>query len=81
MKTLIFILGVVLTTSCATNKCGITEKFDNSVIITAVDSSGICENPNDPGIFYRIYDTVFIRATSALDRKGNYKTSYKILNK
>jgi len=82
MKKLILILGVVLTTGCAINKkCGITEKYDDSTIVFAVDSTGTLEDPNDPGIFYRMYDTVFLRATSGYDRKGNYKTSYKILNK
>ncbi len=82
MKTLILILGVgLLATGCATQKCGITEPISDSVIIFAVDSSGVYENPNDPGIFYVMYDTVFLRATSGYDRKGNYKTSYKILNK
>ena len=82
MKKLIFILAAtLLVTGCATNKCGITEKYDNSIILFAVDSTGAYENPNDPGTFYKMYDTVFVRATQGYDKKGNYKVSYKILNK
>lgn len=82
MRKLLLFIAVVMMAGCATNKCGITEKFDGeSSIIFAVDSSGICENPNSPGVFYKMYDTVFIRYTATYDRKGNYKTSARILNK
>jgi len=89
MKKLILILGEVLATGCATNKCGITEELDNSTIVFAVDSTGVSEDPNNPGVFYKMYDTIFISIKNKLDRSGRYKfnkngeykTSYKILNK
>jgi hypothetical protein len=81
MKKLIFILGVVLATGCSINKCAITEPYGGPTIIFAVDSTGVYEDSNNLGTFYKIYDTVFISSTQGYDRKGNYKTSFKILNK
>lgn len=83
MKKLILItFGGLMLTGCAMNKkCGITEKYDDSTILFMVDSSTVFENPNNLGVFYVYYDTVYIQATGKFDKKGSYKTSYKILNK
>lgn len=78
MKKLVFILiSIIIFSGCQLRK----PIAESSQIIYAVDSSGVYENPNDPGIFYKMYDTVFVRTSSGYDKKGNYKTKYKILNK
>lgn len=79
MKNLAFIL---ILTIIILSGCQLTKLVPESTqIIYAIDSSGVYENPNDPGIFYRRYDTIFIRLSNGFDKKGNYKTIYKILNK
>jgi len=91
MKKLILItFGGLMLTGCVMNKkCGITEPIDATTIVFAVDSSGIAEDPNRPGTFYQMYDTIYIAVKNEVDRNGdykfdkngNYKTTYKILNK
>jgi len=81
MKKLILILGVVaLATGCATNKCGITEAYNSTVIVYAIDSTGLAEDPNQPGFFFKGYDTVKVEISNKFDRRGNEKRTYKILN-
>lgn len=75
MKSLIFIFAAILMTSCATKRCGISELSNNTRIIYAIDSENTqAEDPNNPGVFYPVLDTIKIKVTN----KG-YKTYYEIL--
>lgn len=82
MKTLILILGVVLATGCATNKCATTEMYNDTRIVFAIDPNApVYEDPNNPGVFYTENDTIWIEIKEELDRKGNHKITHKVLNK
>ena len=90
MKTLAFILGAILITSCATNRCGITEQYGETSVFKYIDSSDVYENPNDPGTFLKGFDTISVQKKTFLTRKGELrdelkivkvsKTAYKLLN-
>jgi hypothetical protein len=80
MKKLIFILGVVLATGCATNKCGITEPIDEVRVITLIDDgNATVEDANNPGMIYRVYDTIKIEVRNVWTKKGGDKVLYKVL--
>ncbi len=80
MKTLILILGVVLATGCATNKCAITEPTDEVRVVTLIDDgNSTVEDVNNPGMFYQVYDTIKVEIRNTWTKKGGNKTLYKVL--
>jgi len=81
MKKLIFILGAItlLLTSCATNRCGITEPVVFVEYVYAIDSSGVSEDLNNRGVFFKTFDTINIRITTKYNRQAVAKITYKIV--
>lgn len=86
MKKLAIIIGVVTlfsSTGCVISSCGITEKMPVYVDrLLLIDSSEVFEDPNNPGVFFKGYDTVFVESTTTINKITSIEeTSYKVIGK
>jgi len=81
MKNSIFIFGAItlLLTSCATNRCGTMQPTVFVNYVYAIDSSGVSEDLNDRGVFFKTFDTINIRITTKYNRQAVAKITYKIV--
>ena len=76
MKNQILILAVALATlgtSCVTSR-GVVDKST----LYAIDSSGMAEDVNNLGVYYKTYDTVKVEKTGRMV-KGSYVATYRII--
>lgn len=76
MKNSILILAVALATlgtSCVTSK-GVVDRS----VLYAIDSSGLAEDMNNPGVYYKTYDSIKVEKTGRMV-KGSYVATYKVI--
>ena len=82
MKTLILIIGVVLTTlfasSCSNGR--IVRRTVDITYINAIDSTSVLlEDPNNPGIFFPEYIPVKLEVKHVRTVFNNTKITYKVI--